>query len=72
MSRWNSRRIPQWDQLVCPQCQNDLDLQQDDVNEGEIVSCSNCGSEFEVMTRPFELRRTEDPGPLPGIHRAAA
>jgi alpha-aminoadipate/glutamate carrier protein LysW len=72
MSRWNSRRIPKWDQLVCPQCQNDLDMQQDDLDEGEVVVCTNCGSEFEVMTRPFELRRIEDFSPGPGVHRPAA
>lgn len=58
MSRWNSRN--HWDEVVCPECRSDIDLQEDDVVEGEIVTCANCGSGFEVMTRPFELRRVED------------
>jgi DNA-directed RNA polymerase subunit RPC12/RpoP len=69
MARWTS---PHWDQVVCPECQNDLDLQQDDVSEGEVVQCSNCGSRFEVMTNPFELRRTEDLNPTPDSQWPAA
>ncbi len=65
MARWNSRRLPHWDQVACPECQNELDKQQDDLLEGEIVSCTNCGSSFEVMTNPFELRRVEDLSPTP-------
>jgi len=67
-------RYHQWDQLVCPECQNELDIQQDDVRDGEIVSCTDCGSQFEVMTRPFDLRRVEDHGAGSGTitHRPAA
>lgn len=72
MPRFNSRGPRRWDLVVCPECRNDLDVQQDDVTEGEVVACTNCGSEFEVMTRPFELRRIEDISPTPGIHRPAA
>lgn len=74
MARWNTRSLPHWDQVVCPRCQTDLDLQEDDVAEGEIVSCTNCGSTFEVMTNPFELRRIEehDSDPGPRIHYPAA
>ncbi|HEY6349274.1 MAG TPA: hypothetical protein VI636_07685 [Candidatus Angelobacter sp.] len=73
MARWNSRRLPHWDQLVCPECQHDFDFQEDDIREGEIVSCDDCGSQFEAMTRPFELRRIEDQRPDPhSIHRHAA
>lgn len=70
MARWNSRILP-WDQVICPECQMDLDLQEDDVSEGEIVSCTNCGSVFEVMTNPFELRRAEDLNATPGLRPAA-
>jgi predicted amidophosphoribosyltransferase len=72
MSPWNSRSLRHWDQVVCPECQNDIDLQEDDVVEGETVSCSNCGSAFEVMTSPFELRRIEGFEPTPGVHHPAA
>lgn len=74
MARWNTRTLPHWDQVVCPRCQTDLDLQEDDVCEGEIVSCTNCGSTFEVMSNPFELRQTEEHNsdPEPRIHFPAA
>jgi len=63
-----------WDQLACPECQCELDVQQDDIKDGEIVSCTDCGSQFEVMTRPFDLRRIEDqgPGPRTVVHTPAA
>lgn len=72
--RWISRSLPHWDELLCPECQNSLDIQEDDIQEGEIVSCTDCGSQFEVMTHPFELRRVEDDGPQqrPPAHRPAA
>lgn len=72
MARWISRTLPHWDQLVCPECQYDLDLQEDDIREGEVVSCGDCGSQFEVMTHPFELRRIEDHRPDPRVFRPAA
>ncbi|HEY6970601.1 MAG TPA: hypothetical protein VJA94_15440 [Candidatus Angelobacter sp.] len=72
--RWASHGLRHWDELLCPECQNSLDLQQDDIQEGEIVSCNNCGSQFEVLTHPFELRRAEDGRPVqrPPVHRPAA
>lgn len=72
MSPWNSRGLRHWDQVLCPECQNDIDIQEDDASEGEIVACANCGSGFEVMTNPFELRRIKEFIPTPRIHRPAA
>jgi len=65
MARVISRNVHRWDEVVCPECRNDLNTQEDDLGEGEIVSCQNCGCQFEVMTNPFELRKIEDPGPAP-------
>lgn len=72
MPRSNVYSLRRWDQVACPECQNDLDLQQDDITEGEIVSCPNCGAGFEAMTNPFELRRVEDFNPTPDLRRPAA
>ena len=46
----------------CPECETDLDIEEDEVDEGEIVSCPECGTDFEVVTtNPLELNRlTED------------
>lgn len=41
---------------ICPECETDLDLDEEELDEGEIVSCPECGSDFEVVTtHPLEL-----------------
>jgi len=47
--------------VYCPECENDLDIEEDEIDEGEIVSCAECGSDFEVVTvNPVELKPVED------------
>ena len=47
--------------VMCPECESDLDIEEDEVDEGEIVSCPECGSDFEVVTvEPLELTRVAD------------
>lgn len=47
--------------VLCPECESDLDIEEDEVDEGEIVSCPECGSDFEVITtNPLELKRVSD------------
>jgi alpha-aminoadipate/glutamate carrier protein LysW len=47
--------------LPCPECESDIDVDTDLVEEGEIVSCTECGSDFEVVTtEPLELSKVED------------
>ena len=47
--------------VICPECESDLDIEEDEVDEGEIVSCPASGSDFEVVTvEPLELTRVED------------
>lgn len=42
--------------VSCPECESDLDIAEDEVDEGEIVSCPECGSDFEVVgVEPLEL-----------------
>jgi alpha-aminoadipate carrier protein LysW len=46
--------------VICPECENDLDIEEDEVDEGEIVSCVECGTDFEVVAvDPLELSRIE-------------
>jgi alpha-aminoadipate carrier protein LysW len=43
--------------VFCPECESDLDIEEEEIDEGEIVSCPECGSDFEVITiNPLELR----------------
>lgn len=44
--------------VLCPECESDLDIAEDEVDEGDIVSCAECGTDFEVVaTNPLELDR---------------
>ena len=43
--------------VYCPECESDLDLVEGEIEEGEVISCSECGTDFEVTTvEPLELR----------------
>ena len=45
----------------CPECENNLDIEVDEVEEGDVVACEECGTEFEVVgVEPLELSRVED------------
>lgn len=47
--------------VLCPECESDLDIEEDEVDEGEIVSCPECGTDFEVITtNPLELNRVAE------------
>jgi alpha-aminoadipate carrier protein LysW len=45
----------------CPECENDLDIEMDEVAEGDVVACDECGTEYEVVgVEPLELIRAGD------------
>lgn len=47
--------------VICPECESDLDIEEDEVDEGEVVSCPECGTDFEVVAvEPLELSRVDD------------
>jgi alpha-aminoadipate carrier protein LysW len=47
--------------MVCQECEANLDIEAGDVDEGEIVSCPECGTEYEVVTsNPLELNKIEE------------
>lgn len=40
----------------CPDCDAEIDLDEDEVEEGEILSCPECEAELEVVqTHPVQL-----------------
>lgn len=42
----------------CPECENSLDVEVDELEEGDVVACDECGSEYEVVgVEPLELAR---------------
>jgi alpha-aminoadipate carrier protein LysW len=46
--------------VLCPECETNLDVEEEEVDAGEIVSCPECGTDFEVVTTaPLELKAVE-------------
>ncbi len=40
----------------CPECEASIDVEEDDVEEGQRIDCQECGAELEVVnTNPLEL-----------------
>jgi alpha-aminoadipate/glutamate carrier protein LysW len=45
----------------CPECENQLDVDVEELEEGDVVACDECGSEYEVVgVDPLELTKVED------------
>ena len=45
----------------CPECENDLDVEVDELEEGDVVACDECGTEYEVVgVEPLEVSRVGD------------
>ena len=45
----------------CPECENELDIEVDEVEEGDVVACAECGTEYEIVgVEPLELTRVDD------------
>jgi alpha-aminoadipate carrier protein LysW len=44
----------------CPECENELDIELDEVSEGDVVACEECGAEYEVVgVEPLEFARVD-------------
>lgn len=40
----------------CPECEATIDVEDDDIEEGQRLDCPECGAELEVVnTNPLEL-----------------
>jgi alpha-aminoadipate carrier protein LysW len=49
--------------VVCPECDNPLDIDVDDVEEGEVIQCDECGTDLEVVSSdPLELAPVDEEG----------
>lgn len=48
---------------LCPECETALDVDTEDVEEGDVIACDECGTEFEVVaTEPLQLSQVEEEG----------
>jgi alpha-aminoadipate carrier protein LysW len=42
--------------VVCPECDNPIVVDADEIEEGETIQCDECGTELEVVSAdPLEL-----------------
>ena len=47
--------------VSCPVCDGNIDIDEEDVDEGDTVSCDECGAELKVVgTQPLELESAEE------------
>jgi alpha-aminoadipate carrier protein LysW len=48
---------------MCQECESVLDVDTDEAEEGDIVVCDECGTEFEVVaTEPLQLSKVDEEG----------
>ncbi len=49
--------------VVCPECDNPLNIDPDEVEEGETVQCEECGTDLEIISNdPLEIAPVEESG----------
>jgi len=47
--------------VTCPECDAKIDLDEEELDEGELITCDECGAELRVLgLDPLELESTED------------
>ena len=47
--------------VTCPVCEGTIDVDEEDVDEGDSLSCDECGADLKVVsTGPLELESAED------------
>lgn len=46
--------------VTCPVCEGAIDVDEDDVDEGDTISCDECGADLKVVgTDPLEVESAE-------------
>lgn len=49
--------------VVCPECDNPLDIDPDEVEAGETVQCEECGTDLEIVSNdPLEIAPVDEEG----------
>ena len=47
--------------VTCPVCEGTIDVDEEDVGEGDTISCDECGADLKVVgTDPLELESAEE------------
>ena len=48
---------------LCPECDNPLDIDEDEVEEGDTLTCDECGADLEIVTvEPLEVALVDAEG----------
>lgn len=49
--------------VVCPECDNPLVIDAEEVEEGETVQCDECGTDLEIVSvDPLEIAAVDEAG----------
>ena len=49
--------------VVCPECDHPLEIDVDDVEEGDTITCDECGTDLEIVSSdPLELAAIDAEG----------
>ena len=49
--------------VVCPECDNPIVIDTDEVEEGETVTCDECGTDLEIVSvDPLEIAPVDSEG----------
>jgi alpha-aminoadipate carrier protein LysW len=61
-SRAAAEKRPPGDEMAtCPECDADIEVDEFDVDKGDLISCPECGSNLEVVSiAPVELEAVDD------------
>jgi alpha-aminoadipate/glutamate carrier protein LysW len=47
--------------VKCPECKGEIDVEEEDLDEGDPLSCDECGADLRVVsTEPLELESAEE------------
>ncbi|HBY59331.1 MAG TPA: hypothetical protein DEH78_05885 [Solibacterales bacterium] len=47
--------------VKCPQCDSAIDVEEEDLDEGDVLSCDECGASLSVVSLdPLELESEDD------------
>lgn len=49
--------------VTCPKCDSAIDVEEEELDEGDVLSCDECGASLTVASvNPVELESEEDSG----------
>lgn len=47
--------------VTCPECDSAIDVEEEEIDEGETLSCTECGKDLRVVgVNPLELEAADD------------